>query len=71
MTKLSVTVGQHVARGQPIRLVSDFFGLSSTTIHLHFEIKEPITDGTATTTTFVPPYSSLVDAYQRLLTGST
>lgn len=70
MTKLQVAVGQRVQRGDPIGLVSNFFGDTTTTIHLHFEIREPVTDGTATITTWVPPYASLVDAYQRLLAGN-
>jgi murein DD-endopeptidase MepM/ murein hydrolase activator NlpD len=70
MNSLKVAVDQRVERGQPIGFVSNYFGSTSTTIHLHFEIKEPVTDGTATVTTFVPPYASLLDAYQRLLAGS-
>jgi murein DD-endopeptidase MepM/ murein hydrolase activator NlpD len=69
MAHLKVVAGQRVTRGQAIGFVSDNFGSTSTTIHLHFEIKEPVTDGTATIVTFVPPYSSLVDAYQRMLAG--
>ena len=67
MDKLKVHLGDHVAQGQEIGYVSNNFGDTATTIHLHFEIKEPVTDGSATLTTYVPPYSSLVDAYQRLL----
>jgi murein DD-endopeptidase MepM/ murein hydrolase activator NlpD len=69
MNNLKVRLGDTVTRGQPIGYVSNDFGGTTTTIHLHFEIRESVTDGTTTMTTFVPPYSSLVDAYQRLLAG--
>lgn len=70
MNQLKVSVGDHVTRGQELGLVSNNFGTSSTTIHLHFEIKEPVTLNGQTLTTNVPPYTSLVDAYQRLLAGT-
>lgn len=59
--------GQSVARGQKIGTVSADFGGSATTIHLHFEIKAPVTSGGSTGVVFVPVYSSLVDSYNRLL----
>ena len=43
MDQLKVRIGEHVERGQPIGYVSNNFGKTSTTIHLHFEIKEPVT----------------------------
>lgn len=70
MDQLKVQVGDQVARGQPIGLVSNNFGATPTTIHLHFEIKEPVSLNGATVVTRVPPYSSLVDAYQALLAGN-
>jgi murein DD-endopeptidase MepM/ murein hydrolase activator NlpD len=69
MDQLKVHVGDHVTRGQELGLVSNNFGSTATTIHLHFEIKEPVTWNGSTIITRVPPYSSLVDAYQRLLAG--
>jgi len=63
-------VGQEVARGQPIGVVSNDFGATATTIHLHLEIKAPVTRDGKTVFTFVPPYPSLVLAYQRLLSVS-
>ena len=53
-TKLAVSLGQKVKREQSIGPVFNFFS-APTTIHLHFEIKESATDGTATVATFVPP----------------
>jgi murein DD-endopeptidase MepM/ murein hydrolase activator NlpD len=70
MNQLKVHVGDRVTRGQPIGLVSNNFGSTPTTIHLHFEIKEAVSWNGSTITTFVPPYSSVVDAYQRLLAGT-
>ncbi|WP_443750730.1 M23 family metallopeptidase [Asticcacaulis solisilvae] len=76
---LKVKVGDHVVRGQKIGLVSDNFGTSNgvpqhTTIHLHFEIRvaqsETLSDGTVlAASSFVPPYTALVDAYSRHLNG--
>ena len=70
MNKLKVHLGDRVVRGQPLGLVSNNFGSTATTIHLHFEIKEPVSHNGATITTRVPPYTSVVDAYQRLLAGT-
>ncbi|WP_292118329.1 M23 family metallopeptidase [Brevundimonas sp.] len=59
--------GQAVTRGQHIGKVSADFGGNATTIHLHFEMKAPVTSGGSTAVIFVPVYSSLVDSYGRLL----
>ena len=67
--KLKVHVGDTVARGQEMGLVSDYYPPDGTSIHLHLEIIEPVTDSSGTLTTNVPPYTSLIDAYQRLLAG--
>tara|TARA_R110002167_G_scaffold5273_7_gene24747 strand:+ start:1037 stop:1858 length:822 start_codon:yes stop_codon:yes gene_type:complete len=57
-----------VTRGQRLGQVSNDFGGSATTIHMHFEIKAPVSEGGgAATVSFVPTYSSLVDSYGRLL----
>ncbi len=71
---LKVVYGQHVVRGQKLGLVSNNMGDTSTTTHLHFEIRvaqaEPLANGTMLTAlSFVPPYTALVDAYQRKLNG--
>jgi murein DD-endopeptidase MepM/ murein hydrolase activator NlpD len=70
MNQLKVHVGDHVTRGQPLGLVSNNFGSTPTTIHLHLEIKQPVTQGGTSVVTFIPLYSSLVDAYQRMLAGT-
>jgi murein DD-endopeptidase MepM/ murein hydrolase activator NlpD len=57
MDELAVTLGDKVARGQRLGLVSNDFGGAASTIHLHFEIKTTIAlpDGT-TQIQFAPPY---------------
>lgn len=76
---VKVKVGDTVVRGQKLGLVSNNLGTSNgvpqyTTIHLHFEVRiaqaETLSNGTQlTASTFVPPYTALVDAYQRKLAG--
>jgi len=71
---LKVAAGDHVARGQKLGKVSNNMGSTPTTIHLHYEIRiaqqETGADGTVyAAQTFVPPYTALVDAYQRKLAG--
>ena len=71
---LKVALGDHVVRGQKLGLVSNNMGDTATTIHLHFEIRvaqaEAMSDGTLlAASSFVPPYTALVDAYQRKLAG--
>ncbi|MBI1340726.1 peptidoglycan DD-metalloendopeptidase family protein [bacterium] len=62
MAKLSVKTGDTVKKGDVIGYVSNDFGGTPTTLHLHFEIKMNTAEhGWA----YVPPYSSLLAAYQR------
>jgi murein DD-endopeptidase MepM/ murein hydrolase activator NlpD len=70
MNQLKVHLGDHVTRGQQIGLVSNNFGGTPTTIHLHLEIKQAVTHNGASIVTFIPLYSSLVNAYQRMLAGT-
>lgn len=67
---LQVRKGQSVARGQRIGLVSNNMGSTPTSIHLHFDMKQTIKVGNSSKSVFVPPYSSLVEAYKRLLNGN-
>jgi hypothetical protein len=62
MAKLSVQTGQSVKKGDLIGYVSNDFGGTPTTLHLHFEIKLNTAENGWQ---FAPPYSSLVAAYQR------
>lgn len=66
---VQVSRGQRVRRGQRIGLVSDNMGSTKTSIHLHFDIKQTMKIGNVSQQVYIPPYSSLVDAYQRLLKG--
>lgn len=60
MKKLAVKQGDRVERGQRIGLISNDFGGTPTPVHLHFEILQ----GRGKGVVHVPPYSSLVNAYQ-------
>lgn len=66
---LQVQKGQRVSRGQRLGLVSDNMGGTPTSIHLHFDMRQTIKVGNRSKQMFVPPYTSLVDAYKRLLQG--
>lgn len=63
-SSLLVAVGDSVLRGDRIGRVSNAFGGTPTTIHLHYEIRQNIT-GIGDTP--VPPYMSLVASYEELL----
>lgn len=66
MNRLEVTAGQFVEAGDVIGYVSNDFGGTPTTIHLHFEITQN-TAGSGWV--HVPPYLSLVEAYERRENG--
>ena len=68
-SSLTVSPGDRVVRGQRLGYVSNEFGGTPTTIHLHFEIKMALDTGSGITNTNVPPYMALVDSYERLLDG--
>jgi murein DD-endopeptidase MepM/ murein hydrolase activator NlpD len=62
MAKLKVATGQSVKKGDVIGYVSNDFGGTPTTLHLHYEIKVNTAEHGWQ---WVPPYSSLLAAYQR------
>lgn len=66
MNRLAVTAGQFVKAGDLIGYVSNDFAGTPTTIHLHFEITQN-TAGSGWV--HVPPYLSLVEAYERRQNG--
>jgi murein DD-endopeptidase MepM/ murein hydrolase activator NlpD len=70
MSALAVGFGDRVTMGQRLGMVSNDFGGTPTTIHLHFEIRQNVELNGETVFTFVPPYPTLVDAYERLLQGT-
>lgn len=63
MGRLQVSLGDEVKAGDVIGYLSNDFGGSATTFHLHFEIKMNTAEHGWT---FVPPYLSLVEAYKRV-----
>lgn len=68
-TSLLVETGDRVARGDRIGIISNYYGSTPTTYHLHFEIRQSVMLDGEIVQTPVPPYTSLVDAYERLLAG--
>jgi murein DD-endopeptidase MepM/ murein hydrolase activator NlpD len=63
MKNVTVKKGDRVTAGQALGLISNNFGNSSTTYHLHFEIQQ---NRNGKGWVHVPPYSSLVAAYERM-----
>ena len=66
MAKLSVKIGDTVSAGDTIGYVSNDFGGTPTVLHLHFEITQNNGNGGWD---YVPPYTSLVAAYERRENG--
>ena len=62
MSKLEVKAGDPVTAGQHIGYVSNDFGGTPTTFHLHFEITQ---NDANSGWIHVPPYLSLAEAYER------
>jgi murein DD-endopeptidase MepM/ murein hydrolase activator NlpD len=67
MNDLAVTKGQRVKSGERIGKVSNWFGGTPTTIHLHFDIKDTVAIGGKPTKVYMPPYATLVAAYKKLM----
>jgi len=66
MSNVAVTVGQSVRRGQVIGRVSNQFGGTPTTVHLHFNIRKNVSGFGSV---YAPTYMSLIQAYQTLIGG--
>lgn len=64
MSDVAVKEGDAVQRGQHVGKVSNQFGGSATTVHLHFNIRQNVA---GVGDVFVPPYMSLVQSYKELL----
>ncbi len=60
---VKVWVGKKVTVGEEIGIISNNFGGEKTTYHLHFEMKQ---NRNGRGWVHVPPYSSLVAAYERM-----
>jgi hypothetical protein len=65
MARLEVAAGQRVAKGDRLGLVSNDFGGTPTTIHLHYDINQNIP--AAGGNVYVPTYMSLVRSYESLI----
>jgi MYXO-CTERM domain-containing protein len=64
MGNVQVAVGESVAKGERIGQVSNEFGGTPTTVHLHFNLRQNVTN---LGNVYVPTYMSLVTSYQELL----
>ncbi len=64
MSGVTVKVGEKVKRGQRLGKVSNQFGGTPTTIHLHFNLRQNVS---GVGLVYVPPYMSLVRAYEELV----
>jgi MYXO-CTERM domain-containing protein len=64
MGSVQVGVGDTVKKGDHVGKVSNEFGGTSTTVHLHFNIRQNV-DGLGNV--YVPTYMSLITAYQALI----
>jgi MYXO-CTERM domain-containing protein len=64
MGSVQVAVGDDVAKGTQIGKVSNEFGGTPTSVHLHFNLRQNV-DGVGTV--YVPPYMSLITSYQALV----
>ena len=69
LDSLQVAPGDAVSKGERLGFVSNEFGGTPTTIHLHFEIKMALETPQGLQTVNVPPYVALVESYQTLLTA--
>jgi hypothetical protein len=78
---VKVHVGDTVAKGDRLGIVSNNMGFDSngkpeyTSLHMHFEIRVPLAETAPggqvlAAKAFVPPYTSLVGAYQRRVSGN-
>ncbi len=61
---LSVKTGQKVSKGQKLGVVSNAFGGTPTSVHLHFDIEQSVA---GVGIVFVSPYNSLVASYEKLI----
>lgn len=69
-------IGQPITRGERLGRASNNFGTSTTSIHLHFEMRlnlqsNVVVDGKPLAlNAYVPPYVALINAYKRRLDGT-
>lgn len=63
-SSIVVSEGDHVAKGERLGRISNNMGDTPTTIHLHYDLHQNVA---GVGDSYVPPYMSLIDSYQRLL----
>ncbi len=61
MDSVQVSVGQKVTRGAKLGRVSNNFGGTATSVHLHFNLRQNVA---SLGMVYVPPYMSLVKSYE-------
>ena len=78
LTAISPVDGRYGSKTTELRGIFSEFGLivvaltvsngwlSEIPIHLHYDIRQPVQIGDAVHALFLPPYSSLVAAYEKL-----
>lgn len=60
-----VAPGDVVKKGETLAKISNWLGgKPNTTVHLHFEIKQNVKIGDKVLNVFVPPFTSLIEAYR-------
>jgi hypothetical protein len=64
MANLAVSTGQYVTKGQRLGKVSNDFGGTPTTIHLHYDMHRYVA---GVGSVYVSPYMSLVNSYELML----
>ena len=63
---ITVQRGDRVGQGQVLGKISKFMGgRRSTTVHLHFHARQTLRIGQRSVSTYVPVYTSLINAYRR------
>ena len=64
MSHVQVKTGQSITKGTRVGKVSNAFGGTPTTVHLHFDLKQYVS---GTGSVYVPTYMSLVKGYEALI----
>ncbi len=67
MSNVAVKLGQAVKRGDRLGMVSNEFNGTPTSVHLHFNMRQPVA---GIGMVYVPTYMALVDSYKELLNGA-
>jgi murein DD-endopeptidase MepM/ murein hydrolase activator NlpD len=67
MDELAVQELDRVTKGARIGKVSNYFGKTTTTIHLHFDVKGTVLVGDDKVVSYLPSYTSLVTSYKLLM----